>query len=175
MKKFVVFWTFKIGHDKLLMCAYFHANRYMYMYLCSPLTLVYHYSLLSFLSLFSIPIPPSSSHFLFPFLLLLIFCSHSLSYPHTLILQSISVSCLFWSQSVIMLWTQPVFCCMHSHRVWPGMCLLDSIVRWMEITGYGMWYSQQACLLVSCSSSYCVHVYSLPITIFAWSDTAATI
>ena len=47
------------------MCAYVHANRYMY--LCSPLTLVYHYSLLSFLSLFSISIPPSSPHFLFPF------------------------------------------------------------------------------------------------------------
>ena len=59
--------------------------------------LVHHYSLL------------------FPFLLpLLIFCSHSsfLSpYSHTLNLQSISVSCTSWSYSVIMLWTQLVFCC----------------------------------------------------------------
>ena len=85
---------------------------------------VYHYSLL------------------FPFLLpLLIFCSHSsfLSpYPHTLNLQSISVSCTSWYYSVILLWTRVVLYCMCSHCEWPGTCLLDSTVRWVEITGC-MW------------------------------------
>ena len=100
----------------------------------------------SFLTSFSVPILPSSPHFLFPFLLSHLifcshpaflssfFCSHSYSSRHTHILQSISVSCTSWSYSVIMLWTQPVFCCMHySHRVRLGMCPLDSTVRWIWV------------------------------------------
>ena len=98
----------------------------------------------SYLLLFSsVPIPPSYLHFSVPIpipLLILSFSNPSLSpVPFGPVIQS---SCyeLCW------------------YRVWLGMCPQDSTIRWMEITWCGMWYSQQACLLVSRSSFYCACV-----------------